>query len=446
MNLGGHLMELKAELKGFLMESKKKDMEYSRVGEKWVKNEVENLQNGDDLKGVTVDSVDDINCIYDDDDDDVIMDLNVDIINLSSHKRKRDSTWGMLDWVTEIAKNPCDSGFASLPERSKWKCYGSEKLWKQVLLFREAAFLRKFDFPSSDDLSDCQKNHKVHPSDDHTKLGYNLRERLSNTKPLRSGKTASKGLVRSQSLSSENHTESGGSISSFDKRLQRYCDSATLGLVLNYNVNIQVPIGPLFQVEVPEWTGGASESDAKWLGTRVWPLERKENEFMVERDRIGKGRQDSCGCHIRDSIQCVKFHVAERRLKVKLELGSAFYRWKFNKMGEEVAFAWKEEERKMFSCIAKSNPLSPWEENRKHFHNKSREELVSYYFNVFLLQHKAYRNRITWRNNDSDDEEIGAEAEPVSKDIGHKATKSYTSILIPPNTSRYSSSIQCGTL
>ncbi|XP_039042553.1 AT-rich interactive domain-containing protein 2-like isoform X1 [Hibiscus syriacus] len=248
---------------------------------------------------------------------------------------------------------------------------------------------------------------------------------------------ASKGLDRSPSSSSGIHNDLCSSV------LSTYCDSATLGLVLNYNVNIHVPIGPLFQVEVPEWTGGASESDPKWLGTRVWPSEKKENKFMIERDRIGKGRQDSCGCHIRDSIQCVRSHVAEKRLKAKLELGFAFYRWKFDKMGEEVAFSWKEEEEKMFSCIGKSNPLSLWDGSCKHFHNKSREQLVCYYFNVFLLQHKAYRNRVTLRNNnDDDEEEIGAEEEAIRKGIGHKPTNSYTSILISPKKkekkSRYS--------
>ncbi|KAE8733317.1 Detected protein of confused Function [Hibiscus syriacus] len=431
MNFGGHLMELKAELNGFLLESKKKDMEYSHVGEKWVKDEEpkqidEKLQNEDDIK-----------CIYDDDDDDdVIMDLDTNE-KLSTHKRKRDSMWGMLNWVTEIAKDPCDSGIGLLAERSRWKSYGSQNLWKQILLFREAAFLRNYDFPSSDQ-SDSQKNHRVHPCDDLTKLGYNLRERLSSTKQLHLGKMASKRLDRSPSSSTGNHSGLCSSV------LSTYCDSATLGLLFNYNVNIHVPIGPLFQVEVPEWTGGASKSNPKWLGTRVWPSEKKKNKFMIERDRIGKGRQDSCGCQIRDSIQCVRFHVAEKRLKVKLELGFAFYRWKFDKMGEEVAFSWKEEQEKMFSCIAKSNPLSLWDEICKHFHNKSREELVCYYFNVFLLQHKAYHSRVTPRNNNDDDdydEEIGAEAEVVGEGIGHKPTMSYTSILSSPKKekkSRYS--------
>ncbi|XVF80098.1 hypothetical protein PTKIN_Ptkin15bG0043100 [Pterospermum kingtungense] len=483
-NNSGHLMELGAELNGFLLGSKKKVLEYSQVeesvvaglkrGEKCVKveasmhidltnrgldyKEVEKLQNDGDLKSVVVDS-DCVECkkctcsdIDDDDDDNLILDSNDsvefkkcaysdtddDVVILDSndikekflpHKRKRDSTCGMLNWVNEIAKDPCDPVVGLVPERSKWKSYGSEELWKQVLLFREAAFRRKDDHSNSDQ-SNWQKNQKMHPCmyDDHTKVGYNLRERSGCTEKLPFGKMPSKG--QDGSLSSRNHSD-----------LNRTFDSATPGSVFDYDVDIQVPIGPFFQVEVPEWTGVASESDAKWLGTRVWPLEKKESKFLIERDQIGKGRQDSCGCHIQDSMQCVRFHVAEKRLKVKLDLGSAFNKWKFDKMGEEVAFAWREEEHKMFSSIVKSNPPSLekcfWDEIYKHFPNKSREELVCYYYNVFLLQRRANQNRTTPSNINSDDEEP-EEEEPVAKGI-----KSYTSILISPKKShkrsRYSS-------
>ena len=288
----------------------------------------------------------------------------------------------------------------------------------------------------------------MHPCmyDDHTKFEYNLRERLSCTKKLLFEKTASKGQDWSSSSSSGNHSDLDSSMVGIDKQLHGTCDSATPGSVFNYNVDIQVPIGPYFQAEVPDWTGVASESDAKWLGTRVWPLEKKEHRFLIERDRIGKGRQDSCGCHIQYSIQCVKIHVAEKRIKVKLELVTAFNQWKFDKMGEEVVFAWKEGEQKMFSSIVKSNPSSLdkcfWDEIYKYFPNKSREELVCYYYNVFLLQRRAHQNRITPSNINSDDEE--PETESVTKGIGHGAIKSYTSILISPKKSqkksRYSSS------
>ncbi|KAG4192189.1 hypothetical protein ERO13_A07G141700v2 [Gossypium hirsutum] len=366
-------------------------------------------------------------------DDDVVKLDSSDIKeNFSSNKRKLDSMWGMLNWVKEVAMDPCDLVVGSLPESSEWKSYGSEELWKQILLFRVAAFHRKDDHSSSDQ-SKRQKTQKMHPCmyDDNTKIGYNLRERLSCTKKLLFGRTDAK--EQNWSQSSGNHSDFNGT-----------CDSVTPGSVFDYEADIQVPIGPQFQFEVPVWTGVASGSDAKWLGTRFWPLEKKENRFLIERDRIGKGRQDSCGCQVQGSLQCVKFHVAEKRSKLKLELGPAFKKLKFDKMGEDVASAWKEGEQKMFSNIVKSNPSSQqkcfWDEICKHFRNKSREELVCYYYNVFLLQRRAYQNRVTPSNIDSDDE---PESELVAKGIGQEAIKPYTSILISPKKSqkksRYSS-------
>ncbi|OMO92938.1 hypothetical protein COLO4_17214 [Corchorus olitorius] len=87
-------------------------------------------------------------------------------------KRKRDSTnWGLLNWVIEIGKDPCDPVVGSLPDKSRWKLSdGSEELWKQILQFRQVAFLKKYD----------QKYQKMLPciyDDDQTKFGYNLRKR-----------------------------------------------------------------------------------------------------------------------------------------------------------------------------------------------------------------------------------------------------------------------------
>ena len=63
--------------------------------------------------------------------------------SVSSRKRKRDSIYRMLNWVTEIAKDPCDPEVGSLPEWSKWKSYGNEECWKQVLVTREMLFLKR---------------------------------------------------------------------------------------------------------------------------------------------------------------------------------------------------------------------------------------------------------------------------------------------------------------
>ncbi|KAE8722147.1 Ubiquitin-conjugating enzyme E2 5 isoform 1 [Hibiscus syriacus] len=423
-NCSDQLMELGAELKWFLLGSKKKIIEYSQVeenivagsdgGEKRVKGEesihidlmnrvlryeeVENLQNDHDLKSVVFDSEGDNKFILVDDDEDVPSDMAKSAVN-SMCNDDEDCTCSDDDddvMILDSNDDPCHLVIGSLPDSSKWKAYGSEELWKQVLLFREVAF-RRNDNHSSAGQANLQKNQKMHPCTygDNWKPGYNLRERLSFTRKVFFGKTASKGEARSQT--------SDSSMIGIDKQLHGIRDSITPGSVFDYDVDIQVPIGPLFQAEVPEWTGVVYESEAKWLGTRVWPLEK-----MEKRSLIGKGRPDSCGCHLQGSVQCVKFHIREKRLRVKLELGSAFNKWKFDKMGEDVAFAWAEEQQKMFSSIVKSNPPSLeksfWEDIHKCFPKKSREELVCYHFNVFILRRRAYQNRITPSNINSDEE------------------------------------------
>lgn len=84
-----------------------------------------------------------------DDNDDVII-LDPSSVNRESfgRKRKRESVSEVLRWVTSIAKNPCDPIIGSMPEKSKWKSCSNQEIWKQVLLFREALFLKK-DFESS---------------------------------------------------------------------------------------------------------------------------------------------------------------------------------------------------------------------------------------------------------------------------------------------------------
>lgn len=76
---------------------------------------------------------------------DNVMVLDSDVVeeHFSGLKRKRKSMCRMLNWVTGIARNPCDPVVVSLPERSKWKSYGNDEQWKQVLLVREALFLKR---------------------------------------------------------------------------------------------------------------------------------------------------------------------------------------------------------------------------------------------------------------------------------------------------------------
>ncbi|GJW46904.1 retrovirus-related pol polyprotein LINE-1 [Tanacetum coccineum] len=166
-----------------------------------------------------------------------------------------------------------------------------------------------------------------------------------------------------------------------------------------------------YQAEIPEWTPKTYKCETKWLGTRVWPLEETvKRRSQIERERIVKGRQSSCGCEFEDSLECVRFHISEKRYKVRLELGPAFANWKFDTMGEEVLLNWTMHEEKKFAKLIKLNPESSgrsfWYELMTHFKNKSKAILVSYYFNVYLLRRRAHQNRTDPSNVDSDDDEL----------------------------------------
>ncbi|CAK9156755.1 unnamed protein product [Ilex paraguariensis] len=237
-------------------------------------------------------------------------------------------------------------------------------------------------------------------------------ERLRCSQRLLSAKE-SQALLSFKKLQAQTFPESSssGTQSDSEDHFDKKSNSLTADLSwVNCRRQKRVPIGPYFQTEVPEWTGEAHESDSKWLGTKVWPLEKGEqSKYLIERDRIGKGRQDSCGCQFPGSLECVRFHVTEKRMKMKLELGMAFHRWKFNKMGEEVALSWTKEEEKEFHAMVQSNPPSLdkrfWNEIFKSFPRRSREELFSYYYNVLLLRCRGRQNRSFSSDIDSEDDE-----------------------------------------
>lgn len=118
----------KVEIDEGFMESKKKSLGSINEEMDYVKLNVGN-KNADNTKNRDVNDAD----LSMEDDDPV------------SRKRKRECCAGMLNWIINVAKDPCCPASEPLPERQKWKwkCYGSELPWKQILLFREAVILKK---------------------------------------------------------------------------------------------------------------------------------------------------------------------------------------------------------------------------------------------------------------------------------------------------------------
>lgn len=319
-----------------------------------------------------------------------------------SRKRKRELYLDMVKWVCEVAKNPCDVAIGTLPERSKWKDYGTEVVWKRVLLLRDEMLLKR-DVDPSAQYSIWQIRQKMHPSmyDDNSGSGrLRCSQRVLSAKDNLKKMRALQFSVSPSSYHYDEDQVDGPTNSSAE---------STVGFWWKQRRK-KIPVGPQFQADIPEWIEESYEGDSKWLGTRIWPLDKRgKRRTLIDRGPIGKGRQDTCDCKSRGSYDCVKFHLSEKRRKLKIDLGSAYYQWKFDSMGEEVSLSWSREEERKFQDIVKSNPLSEeksfWNEIFEFFRNKSRESLVSYYFNVFLLHRRANQNRTNASNVDSDDDE-----------------------------------------
>lgn len=210
-----------------------------------------------------------------------------------------------------------------------------------------------------------------------------------------------------------------------------YESSAGLGCFsLEHVSRKKVPIGPEFQADLPVCRPQArvflsdaydrmssqpcqenSNDDDKYsqglIGSRVWPLVGSNG--IITKDAVGQGRPTYCNCPDSNSIRCVKEHIEAEREMLKLKLGEAFYSWGFHDMGESVSEKWTKEEEQTFQDLVNMNPISSnknfWNYLSVAFPSRSKKELVSYYFNVFVLRRRAFQNRLDPDNIDSDDDE-----------------------------------------
>ncbi|KAG9152165.1 hypothetical protein Leryth_019719 [Lithospermum erythrorhizon] len=182
-----------------------------------------------------------------------------------------------------------------------------------------------------------------------------------------------------------------------------------------------VPIGQNHQADVPEWNFNAfrkasfcsinttdDDRELKVVGTSIISMPDPNASFSYD-GKVGSGRTN-CNCLDKYSIRCARQHVKEARIKLRESLGEEkFSNLGFYDMGEEVALKWTEEEEQFFHEIIYNNPVSLgknfWKRLSVVFPSRTSMELMSYYFNVFILRRRAVQNRSDFLDIDSDDDE-----------------------------------------
>uniref|UniRef100_A0A7N0U624 ARID domain-containing protein n=2 Tax=Kalanchoe fedtschenkoi TaxID=63787 RepID=A0A7N0U624_KALFE len=328
-------------------------------------------------------------------------------------KRKRESVHGLLKWVTRVAKNPMKYA-AEVHNRSKG-------YYAESLSARQALSVKRTD--GSKEKSPSQKKMRFY-YDDETSLVSKSPGILRSSKRVSSmAKSFSEGgtdkpadpenlsylrLARGIELEVENLKASSKPDHPMEEAVKTVSSSAPdktdACWIDNIEVERRISVGQDHQAEVPEWTGVVTESDSKWLGTRMWPPEKGVRDALVEIET-----PDSCRCQVPGSVTCARLHVAEKRLALKRELGSVFYEWKFDQMGEEVSLKWTDGEEFRFAQLARRNPTPEgrcfWDFTSRFLRRKTRRMLISYYFNVHVLRRRSYQNRVTPTEIDSDDDD-----------------------------------------
>ncbi|GAB2223861.1 hypothetical protein Drorol1_Dr00004605 [Drosera rotundifolia] len=201
---------------------------------------------------------------------------------------------------------------------------------------------------------------------------------------------------------------------SFDLPVRQFVHvDNTYRLLLDCPPRKQVPIGPDHQAEIPDllqYRNGDREDDGDnhLAGTCIIPFSEADLSGN-DGPRVGDG-QDDCSCWDQGSFRCVRHHIVEARERLQSSLGSlAFSELGFHDMGEVVANKWTEDDEHVFQEVVSSNPVSLgknfWNVLSFVFPSRTKKEIVSYYFNVFMLRKRAEQNRAHPLHIDSDDDE-----------------------------------------
>lgn len=213
-----------------------------------------------------------------------------------------------------------------------------------------------------------------------------------------------------------------------------------------------VSIGPEHQADVPEWNSSAhldqadhdvglklslddgladDRGERKLMGTCI--ISKPDPEASAKYCWVNR---NDCECLDKGSIRCVRQHVMEAREKLRESLGQKlFEELGFCDMGEEVSVKWTEEEETKFHEVVSSNPASMgknfWDHLSVVFPSRTKNDLFSYYFNVFILQKRAEQNRFDPLNIDSDDDEWQRSDLGAAEEDEDSGVESFSNLDVP---------------
>ncbi|KAG6500207.1 hypothetical protein ZIOFF_040049 [Zingiber officinale] len=292
-------------------------------------------------------------------------------------KRKQQTLVRLLRWVRNTAKNPiyCRVGKTQLADVRQSKNIAAMENYACALLARKALFQKVVN------QTDSEANHQKEANSINC-VDVN-------------------GTISHITESSQSVKEKSSSTTLACNDAQHTTHSMYFDNIDDWHFGVQrqkeVPVGLSFQAEVLDWTDWPSVSadssdELKWLGTRLWPPEGQENMPLFNDPAIGRGRQDTCECNFPRSVECTRFHIAEKRFQLNHELGPAFHFWGFRNMGEEVTLSWTKDEQSKFKTVVHLNRPSKgknfWKWLKIYFPHRKWTSLVSYYFNVFVLERR----------------------------------------------------------
>ncbi|KAL8151342.1 hypothetical protein V2J09_021150, partial [Rumex salicifolius] len=171
-----------------------------------------------------------------------------------------------------------------------------------------------------------------------------------------------------------------------------------------------VPIGPDHQADIPvlsETTSLRDNYDELAGNSLIFKNDLGLPPYIKITEGTGR---TNCDCLDMGSIRCVRQHIMESREKLMTTLGQeAFLELGFREMGEVVSDKWSKDEQRVFHKVVHCNPFSLgnnfWSVLSAVFPSRTKMEIVSYYFNVFILQKRAEQNRHDPTNIDSDNDE-----------------------------------------